>query len=84
MAEDQPQYVTRDQHCTEIRQEMQAFRTETRQGFDCFRHTTTQQLWVMVGTIAFAVLTGVIKLVFFSLAVAAPACPAALAGQPSH
>lgn len=71
MAEDQPQYVTRDQHCTEIRQ-----------GFDRFRHTTTQQLWVMVGTIAFAVLTGIIKLVFFSLAVAAPLAPLPWLGIP--
>jgi hypothetical protein len=29
------------------------------------RGTTQRQLWVMVGVVAFAILTGVIKLVFF-------------------
>ena len=44
-----------------IRQEMQGLRQEMRD----FRQTTTRQMWTMSSVVLFAVLTGVIKLVFF-------------------
>jgi hypothetical protein len=44
-----------------LRQEMQGLRQEMRE----FRNTTQRQMWTMIGVVAFAVLTGVIKLVFF-------------------
>ena len=44
-----------------MRQEMQGLRQEMRD----FRTTTTRQMWTMISVVVFAVLTGVIKLVFF-------------------
>jgi hypothetical protein len=44
-----------------LRQEMQGLRQEIRD----FRTTTTRQMWTMISVVLFAVLTGVIKLVFF-------------------
>jgi hypothetical protein len=44
-----------------MRQDMQAWRI----GMDRFRNTTQRQIRVLVGTVAFVVLTGVVKLVFF-------------------
>jgi len=44
---------------TDVRGEIAELRAEMR----AFRTTTQRQLWVMVGVVAFAVLTGVIKLV---------------------
>jgi hypothetical protein len=45
----------------DMRREMQELRAEMRD----FRNTTQRQLWTMIGVVTFAVLTGVIKLVFF-------------------
>jgi predicted nucleic acid-binding Zn-ribbon protein len=44
-----------------LRQDMQGLRQEMRD----FRTTTTRQMWTMISVVLFAVLTGVIKLVFF-------------------
>ena len=46
---------------TDLRQEMRELRQEMRE----LRSTTQRQLWTMIGVVTFAVLTGVIKLVFF-------------------
>jgi len=47
----------------EVRQDLQDLRREMRDEMRAFRTTTQRQLWVMVSVVAFAVLTGVIKLV---------------------
>jgi methyl-accepting chemotaxis protein len=46
---------------TDLRQEIRELRQEMRE----LRSTTQRQLWTMIGVVTFAVLTGVIKLVFF-------------------
>ena len=45
----------------DLRQGMQDLRAEMRE----LRSTTTRQMWTMMSVVLFAVLTGVIKLVFF-------------------
>jgi len=45
----------------DMRQGMQDLRAEMRE----LRSTTTRQMWTMMSVVLFAVLTGVIKLLFF-------------------
>lgn len=52
------------QNFTEVKTAIQDLRQDMRR-MDSRLDTTQKQLWVMVGVVAFAVLTGVIKLVFF-------------------
>jgi hypothetical protein len=49
----------------DLRQEMRREMGDLRQEMRDFRHTTQRQMWTMIGVVTFAVLTGVIKLVFF-------------------
>lgn len=46
----------------DLRREMDTLRSDMRG----FQQTTTRQMWTMISVVLFAVLTGVIKLVFFS------------------
>jgi chromosome segregation ATPase len=48
-----------------LRQEIGGLRSEIGQEMRAWRQSTSRQLWVMIGVVTIAVLTGVIKLVFF-------------------
>ena len=57
---------------SDLRQEIGTLRSDSRRDMDGlrqemrdFRTTTTRQMWTMISVVLFAVLTGVIKLVFF-------------------
>ena len=54
-----------DRQFTEMRTQMDRQFTDLRQDMRELRSTAYRQLWIMVGVVTFAVLAGLIKLVFF-------------------